>query len=225
MNLIVQKQLSPVAFKFLKDDFYKVYNSLGITDRCDDHFKTFIDLYNQPGRYYHNLSHLYNFLQVANKELSRIKHPELFKIAIWLHDAIYIASQKDNELQSNELFQQLFKSCLNSFQIEYVSDLILSTEGHKPQNKQTDCALFLDIDLIILAAPTSIYQSYSDAVWNEYKSSYPWSIYKLGRKKVLKAFLKRSFIYFTPSFQQKYEQKARNNIQLELNTTDGLNRV
>jgi predicted metal-dependent HD superfamily phosphohydrolase len=102
--------------------------------------------------------------------------------------------------------------------LDYVSDLIRSTARHLPQNKQPDCFYFLDFDLAILAATPSVYQSYAVAVWKEYQTTYPKPIYKMGRKKVLKAFLERDFIYYTSLYQKKFEGIARKNIQFELNT-------
>lgn len=218
MNLIVEQNISDSMLDFLKQDFSEVYASLHLNDLTEAHFDILAKAYSGDNRYYHNLSHIYNFIKLTDNHKHSINHKALFKIAIWFHDAVYEAKNKDNERQSQQLFQTLLKANLSDVQNDYVHDLIMSTEGHAPRNDQSDTLFFLDFDLAILAADYAVYEAYASAVWNEYKGTYPKLMYKMGRKKVLNSFLTKENIFYTDHFKNNYESVARQNVSLELNS-------
>ena len=78
---------------------------------------------------------------------------------------------------------------------------ILATAAHAPC-EDPDTNLLLDIDLSILGADWLQYQAYAGQVRREY-ALYPGFLYRQGRKKVLRHFLKKEFIYCTPTFREK----------------------
>jgi predicted metal-dependent HD superfamily phosphohydrolase len=64
-----------------------------------------------------------------------------------------------------------------------------------------------------------IYKEYSEAIRQEYA----WvseSMYRRGRKKVLKSFIKRERIYFTDEMKARYDEQARKNINSEIKLLD-----
>ena len=171
--------------------------------------------YTEKTRHYHDLTHLYNLYQSFDIHASALKNPLLIEAAIWWHDAIYDPKKKDNEQQSAALATSVFQGKTLPFQLSDLSLIIESTAAHQPQKANTDFDYFLDFDLSILAAPTDIYQQYAAAIRQEY-ACYPDFLYKMGRRKVLKKFLERDRIYFTPIFFEQCETQARSNIQSEL---------
>lgn len=219
IDLLVQKALSPQQEAVLGTRFIELCQSLELparqAKRC---YEQLYGLYTEPNRHYHNLAHIFNFLNLLDEYKASIEQPLLFELAIWYHDAIYDAKAKDNELQSAHLAQKLFVPYLDEEPLSYINSLIMSTEGHLPRVENQDNYLFLDFDLSILAAEPSTYKLYSTAIWQEYKVAYVKLLYNIGRKKVLKNFLAREKIYFSPIFFEKYEAKARQNIRLELNS-------
>ncbi len=218
LSLTVKKTLEQAQEQAMKTRFLRLCDALKLPkDTALERYKQLYSLYNQPNRYYHNLVHIWNFVKLFDQYKEKILQPLLFELAIWYHDAIYEAKKKDNELQSANLVQELFKNTLHEQQLNYVNDLIMSTEGHFPKTEQMDVYRFLDFDLAILATDYKTYQKYSEAIWQEYKTAYPKLLYKIGRKKVLKNFLSREKLYFSEEFFEKFEKKARQNIQLELN--------
>jgi predicted metal-dependent HD superfamily phosphohydrolase len=72
------------------------------------------------------------------------------------------------------------------------------------------------MDLSILGASQSVYQLYCNAIRKEYKNI-PWLLYKRGRKRFLQETLKRTHIFLTKEYQDRYEKQARMNMQEELN--------
>lgn len=218
MDLLVQKKLTPEQEAVLSTRFIALCQALELPgNQAKKYYEQLYDLYTDSNRHYHNLAHILNFLNLLDEHKTKIEQPLLFELAIWYHDAIYKAKCKDNELQSALLAQKLFNKYLKESSLSYVNALIMSTEGHFPRSENQDTYLFLDFDLAILAARPSVYNLYSEAIWQEYKTAYIKLLYKMGRKKVLKNFLAREKIYFSPIFFEKYEAKARQNIQLELN--------
>jgi predicted metal-dependent HD superfamily phosphohydrolase len=218
MDLLVQKGLNVEQEAVLKARFIALCQALELPNhQAEIYYQDLYDLYTNPNRHYHNLAHILNFLNLFDQYKTSIEQALLFELAIWYHDAIYNAKAKDNELQSAILAQKLFEEYLDEMSLSYVNALIMSTEGHFPRLENQDTYLFLDFDLSILAAAPSVYNLYSEAIWQEYKIAYIKVLYKIGRKKVLKNFLAREKIYFSPVFYEKYEAKARQNIALELN--------
>lgn len=218
IDLLVDKSLPNEKEVLLEIRFISLCQAFGLSNAlAKKYWKQLYDLYSDPNRHYHNLVHLFNLLNLLDKYKLKIQRPALFELAVWYHDAIYNAKAKDNELQSAKLAQSLFEDYLDDLALNYVNDLIMSTEGHSPRVETEDTYLFLDFDLSILAADKATYDQYSAAIWQEYKIAYIKVLYKMGRKKVLKNFLARPNIYFSSLFTGAIEKKARKNMALELN--------
>lgn len=59
------------------------------------------------------------------------------------------------------------------------------------------------------------YDVYSKQIREEY-NCYSWEEYRNGRMAVMRGFLNRERLYFSDYFHQKYEVRARNNIEREV---------
>lgn len=216
--LILKKELNQADIKYMQQRFFKLCTSLNVPQKIAvNWYQELTSLYCSPKRYYHNMAHVYNLLQLFDFYSKQIKQPLCFEIAIWWHDAIYEVKQKNNELKSTELALKNWKKYLSVPNLEQIACFINSTAKHQPLLEQTDVYYFLDFDLSILAASPSQYLDYSNAIWQEYKGNYPKLVYNWGRKKVLKQFLKRPRLFFSKAFYQQHEQKARLNIKNEIN--------
>jgi len=174
-----------------------------------------LEKYSESHRTYHNLSHLYSMFRIKTQWEDALAHPRLFDLAIWYHDIIYNTVKKDNELQSRDLFAHDFAGILPEEDLNYVCQLILSTNKHVPIRKDFDNFLFLDIDLAVLATQRDMYRKYTNAIRREYRL-YPSFLYNRGRKKIMESFLEREQIYYTDFFQEHFEEQARANVGREL---------
>lgn len=172
--------------------------------------------YSNWDRAYHNLSHLQSLFALKDQYLGELEQPKMVEFAIWFHDYIYDTKRKDNERQSAHWMQELLQDYLKPAQLEYIRQLILSTEGHKARMQKTDCLYFLDFDLSVLGADRDIYIKYKDAIAEEYRSIFSFIFYKQGRKKVLQNFLSRKRLFLTDTFHNFYEKRARANINWEI---------
>ena len=171
--------------------------------------------YTQNTRSYHNLNHIYNFLHLSQSFLKDIKNPVAFNWGIWFHDLIYNPIRKDNEKRSADLGVRLLSPYLESDILNNIHQLIISTANHQPTDQSFESALFLDIDLAVLASPEKSYRKYSNKVRQEFWMI-PLFMYRRGRAKVLQHFLDKNHIFHTDLFRTKFEHIARKNLLEEL---------
>ncbi|NML37554.1 hypothetical protein HHL17_10160 [Chitinophaga sp. G-6-1-13] len=182
--------------------------------------QTFADIqaaYHAPERHYHNLQHITQLLTLQNMYAGQLQEPDVVQYAIFFHDIVYDAQQRDNEQRSAvAAVQYLRQTRFPTEKITAVEEFILATQTHINTQNNSDLDYFLDFDLQILGASPETYQAYVQQIRQEY-SIYPDLLYHPGRKKVLQHFLEMPAIYRTRDFQQQYETQARQNIQAELN--------
>ncbi|RYU95816.1 hypothetical protein EWM59_10395 [Emticicia agri] len=171
--------------------------------------------YMNKDRHYHTLAHLENML----KELTEVQdqmndwHTVLF--SLYYHDIVYHVMKSNNEEQSAELAQKRLQALsVPTTVIENCYKQIIATKKHI-LSQESDTNFFIDADLSILGKDWLYYEEYTQRVRKEY-SFFPDMVYKPGRKKVLRHFLDMEQIFKTPYFFDKYEAKARQNIQKEI---------
>lgn len=180
--------------------------------------KIFLDLvtaYSSPERFYHNLKHINQVLAIIEqmKSLSLDYIPVRF--AAWFHDIIYDPQAQDNEEKSAEYAEAALHSLkIPQVIINRVQYLILTTKNHQALPTDIDNQIFLDADLSILGATQWNYQTYAQAIRQEYL----WMSdvdYQIGRQRVLTQFLQRERLYLTDYAYKKFEKQAKHNLQLE----------
>ncbi|MGB0862067.1 MAG: hypothetical protein ACPG19_09315 [Saprospiraceae bacterium] len=217
-QLIISKFLNKEQHHYILEKGSRLEKSLNESFDIDNQSVThqIYKYYNQSHRHYHNLSHIYNLFKL-NDCLST-DYREIVEVAIWFHDVIYQPFYKNNEARSRDFFIKILsKNTSHQFkrnEIEWVEGAIMSTFGHYPRSKNDGIELFLDMDLSILASNWKTYQRYTEGVRKEYWI-YPNALYKKGRIKVLKHFLERESIFYTPIFKEK-EGLARANLRREI---------
>lgn len=173
-------------------------------------------LYGAPERHYHNLAHIDALLALAVEYRLALSDPEAVEAVIWFHDAIYDSQAKDNEAQSAALARRKLAGRTDGDRIGRIAAMIEATATHQiPEmgfrDAERDAALFLDMDLSVLGAPTSVFDAYEQAVRREYA----WvdeAAWRTGRSAVLTSFLERPSIFHTPEFRERFESQARENM-------------
>lgn len=170
--------------------------------------------YSGENRHYHNLIHLENMMKELDEVIKNIRNPEAILLSLFYHDIIYNPSANDNEEKSAELAIGRMKEIgIPDSGIERIKKQIHATKSHHSEDKDT--GYLIDADLSILGQTPEVYSNYSANVRKEFRF-YPDFIYKRGRSKVLKNFIKNERIFKTDYFHQKYEKAARRNIENEL---------
>lgn len=172
--------------------------------------------YGAEDRYYHNTHHLSDLICLQQQYAPFIVDNDSLLFAIYFHDLVYKATQHDNEEKSaQEALRFLKKIGYPEEKQQKVQAFIMATKGHQNPLADPDLDYFLDFDLHILGASPSLYDAYTKQVRKEY-SRYPSFFYKKGRKRVLQHFLGQTNIYHTAAFREKYEKRARENMEREL---------
>jgi len=178
-----------------------------------EEFDNLLFRYKLPGRHYHNethlsdIFHLYDQLSLCDSELI---------LAVFYHDVIYEGLPFNYEMRSARYAKNsLTKLNLKSDRIQKIENFILATKHFEPTIYSKDVGLFLDLDLSILGSSNEKYLNYASQIRKE-NAILPELIYKYLRKRVLNKILKKTFIYHTDFFRQRYEEQARINITGEI---------
>lgn len=179
--------------------------------------------YGEPHRAYHNLSHIMAMLRHADTERQHMSQPEVVELATWFHDIIYDTHSTDNEARSAAWAHHAMHAMrIDAQLIAPVGQCILATQKHEAEAQaSSDLRLFLDLDLAILGSSPETYRRYSQAVRAEY-DWVPLQAYCTGRSEILRRFVARPALFFTPSMHTRFEAQARNNIAWELKELSSL---
>lgn len=170
----------------------------------------------KKNRYYHNLIHLDNLFQHLESVKPSIKDWDIVLFALFYHDYIYNVLKQDNEAQSALKVVSVLNSLeIDIKRIQICKHIIIATKGHQI-SEQSDANYFTDADLSILGSDWETYQRYFKNVRKEYKY-YPDFMYNKGRIKVLQHFIDMPRIFKTDYFYKKFEKRAKNNLQQEIN--------
>lgn len=163
--------------------------------------------YAQTHRAYHNASHVRAVLDALD---SRGVLTPALELAAWGHDLIYDPRASDNEERSAEVFDRWLaaQDAPPALRAE-VRALILATRHTAPPDTRAG-ALLVDADLAILGGSAAEFAAYDAAIRREY-AHVPGPLYRVGRRRVLRAFLERERIYTTPEFAE-LEIPARENL-------------
>lgn len=181
-------------------------------NQAEDIWKETETHYTEPHRYYHTLEHIRAMLFHFDDVAGEFENPEAVELAIWFHDIIYEGAPKKDEEESAELCLELIDESEISSR---AAELILATITHSAEEADKDCALFLDIDLSILAAEPELYKNYTEWVRAEY-NKIPDELFYPGRLQVMESFLKREQLFFAHPDRKAWEVQARVNIAAEI---------
>lgn len=176
--------------------------------------------YNETQRAYHSLQHIQQLFSQFEQINHHLNEPHLIALALYYHDIIYDPRRSDNELKSAEYAIEALRCSLSEDQCQSIYALIMMTATHQidtlaHEDKISDTAYLLDMDLSILGAPWSEYQVYAQAVRQEYVHVAKEN-YRVGRIAVLEKLLAHSSLYLTAYYHKRLEKQARKNIKREI---------
>jgi predicted metal-dependent HD superfamily phosphohydrolase len=176
--------------------------------------------YATPPRAYHNFEHVQEVLRHYESVAQGPgwAQPEEVRLAVLYHDAIYEPGRKDNEARSAELAVAHVTRFLAGKGIDAarVAELINFTARHgalAPRDVDRDAALFLDCDMAILAADPATFAAYDRGIAAEYRGVVPGWLFKLNRRRFLKALLGKERIFLSDWFHERLDAQARINLR------------
>lgn len=164
--------------------------------------------YSEPHRRYHNLAHVRDVLALVEDEAGAA--------AAWFHDAVYDPAASDNEEDSARLAVSALRELRFPVPtIDLVARMIRATATHERNGLPQQALLFLDADLAILGSDRQRYSAYAAAIRDEY-AAVSDTAFRRARHALLERLLARPRIYFTEAMFDRFEQRARANLQWEL---------
>ena len=183
-------------------------------------------LHVEPTRHYHTAVHVQEMLEYldavrsSESSSSSLLSPvqeAVIVMSIYFHDAIYNPQSGTNEEDSEKLWQEFAQAVklANKEMIDEVSNFILATKKHKVSTENSSTlALFLDLDLAVLAKEPSAYLSYAALIRREYHFV-PVETYCSKRAEILQDMANQPHLFASPAFGP-WEDRARNNLRNEI---------
>ena len=178
--------------------------------------------YATPPRAYHNFGHVEAVLRHYDEVAAGPgwKQPWEVRLAVLYHDAIYEAGRKDNEARSAELavahIARWLPDCgIDAARVAALIDLTARHGALSPADvaEDFDAALFLDCDMAILAADPADFAAYDRGIAAEYRGHVPAWLFKLNRRRFLKALLGKERIFLSDWFHERLDAQARVNLR------------
>ncbi|MFY2764699.1 hypothetical protein [Arenimonas sp. MALMAid1274] len=180
--------------------------------------------YATPPRAYHHFGHVQEVLARFDEVAAGPgwHQPDEVRWAILYHDAIYEAGRRDNEARSADLALEHLRRWPppQALDGERVAALIRLTAAHGrlgPEDVDREAALFLDCDMAILGASAEAFAAYDRAIASEYRGKVPGFVFRLNRRRFLKALLAKPRIYLSDFFHERLDAAARNNLRRAIN--------
>jgi len=196
----------------LRDRWQRLWQALGASDTGDALFEDLVSRYQEPQRHYHTLEHLSHCLAQLDALRACAADPALAELALWFHDAVYDPARDDNEPASAALARtEALATGLAAATAGRLHALVLATR-HESTPADRDEAVVVDADLAILGAPPARFDRYQRQVREEY-AWVPEPVYRNTRRALLLRLLQRPALFHTPAFVERYEARARANLE------------
>lgn len=163
---------------------------------------------------YHNWSHIRHGLGLLWEHRNVI--PEFDAVVLaWLnHDRVYDPEADDNEERSAELGHRMCAEIGRGELADRVAALILDTQ-HQAEPATEAGRWLVGVDLAILGETPERFAAFESKVRTEYAHVLR-PLYRMGRARILRGFLKRDEIYQVPELKARFEQQARTNLKAAL---------
>jgi predicted metal-dependent HD superfamily phosphohydrolase len=185
--------------------------------------------YAMPPRAYHDFHHvgevLRHYAEVAAGP--GWAQPVEVALAVLYHDAIYEPGRSDNEVRSARFAVEQV-ACWqpdSGIDVDRVAQLIELTARHGQfvpadfdgDPAPDDARLFLDCDMAILGAEPATFDAYDRGIAAEYRGKLPAWLFRLNRRRFLKALLARERIFLSDFFHARLDARARSNLRRAVN--------
>ncbi|MFE9830113.1 hypothetical protein ACFYPK_15865 [Streptomyces halstedii] len=180
-----------------------------------------LDRWGEPQRRYHTTAHLAQVLDHVDTLAGHAADPDVVRLAVWFHDAVYRPDRSENEERSAALAERaLPEAGVPDAATAEVARLVRLTITHDPADGDRDGEVLCDADLAILASAPRQYAAYAAQVREEY-GFVPDDLFRAGRADVLRHLLGLPRLFRTPHGAAVWEPRARQNVTTELELLTG----
>ena len=177
-------------------------------------FDELVELYSQPHRCYHTMSHIDHCLTQMDVGAKAMGGNDAVEMALWYHDAVYDPRSNDNEQRSAELFTKRAQAVVADGFCAAVCRLIDVTT-HRNSPAADDEKFVVDVDLSGFGMPWPEFNDDSARVRREC-SHLSDSQFETQQCRFLQCLLDRKSVFSTDFFRDRYEVIARANISRQL---------
>lgn len=180
--------------------------------------------YTAPGRRYHTLAHLAHglgALEAARPALDLAPAElDLVTLAFFFHDVVYaVRPFAKSEAKSAAVARTHLEAFgLPASSVARVTRMIEGTAGHGGEVDAATALLF-DVDLAILGAEPLAYAQFEADVREEY-GVVPFVPWVHLRRMALNGYRKRTTLYRTAAFAERFDARARENLALATRDLD-----
>lgn len=180
-----------------------------------------LDRWGEPQRRYHTTAHLAQVLDHVDTLAGHAADPDVVRLAVWFHDAVYRPDRSENEERSAALAERaLPEAGVPDAATAEVARLVRLTVTHDPSDGDRDGEVLCDADLAVLASAPREYAAYAAQVREEY-GFVPDDLFRAGRADVLRHLLGLPRLFRTPHGAAVWEPRARQNVTTELELLTG----
>ncbi|MFJ3145882.1 hypothetical protein ACIPJM_25965 [Streptomyces halstedii] len=180
-----------------------------------------LERWGEPQRRYHTTAHLAQVLDHVDTLAGHAADPDVVRLAVWFHDAVYRPDRSENEERSAALAERaLPEAGVPDAATAEVARLVRLTVTHDPADGDRDGEVLCDADLAILASAPREYAAYAAQVREEY-GFVPDDLFRAGRADVLRHLLGLPRLFRTPHGAGVWEPRARQNVTTELELLTG----
>ncbi len=197
-----------------RDRFQALWRRNLVAGAVDDSaaiHRRLLDAYREPQRFYHTLEHIEHCLGMFELCKPELEQPDAVELAIWFHDAVYVAGAPDNEARSAELYRRLADGVHAEPLVALVVRLIMATLHDGDSLDDTDADYMVDIDLSSFGLDWDAFLRDSKNLRRERPAVSDEDFYR-NQGDFQKLLLARERFFHSRFFQQRFEQRARANL-------------
>ncbi len=178
--------------------------------------------WSEPHRRYHDVDHLRAVLRAVDELAGGASDADTVRLAAWFHDAVHSGRPGGrDERDSAELAAAMLPPLgVEAQQVAEVVRLVELTATHEPAPADANGAVLCDADLAVLGGDPDSYAAYAAAIRKEYEHV-PDEEFRSGRIAVLERLVSRDPLFHSTTAQNRWEQTARRNIDIELSLLKG----
>ncbi len=205
---------SSVDVAHLRSRFVGLCERLGTTVDAGAAFDALVVRYDEPQRRVHTLARVTELLARLD-EATDCDDPDLVEAALFFCEAVFDPRRQDNETRSASLAVRTLAG-LPRERAQRLRALIHFTRDPLP-TEDRDLALVHDVVLAVFGLADAAYAQYEALM----RAEYGWiaeAPYRMGRSRVLAAYLAREPLYLTAHFAATLEAQARANLHRTLSS-------
>jgi predicted metal-dependent HD superfamily phosphohydrolase len=185
--------------------------------------------YAVPPRAYHDFHHVGEVLRHYQEVAAGPgwTQPREVALAVLYHDAIYEPGRSENEARSAQFaVEQIARwqpeAGIDARRVAHLIELTARHGQFVPADFDGDPApddvrLFLDCDMAILGAEPAVFDAYDRGIAAEYRGTLPAWLFRLNRRRFLKALLARERVFLSDFFHARLDAQARANLRRAVN--------